>query len=195
MYLSESQSGWVKVEVPPDTEAGARNPSLLIRTVFPLTWTSPGDDWLTGRATKYDIRYSKIPISTSSWELATKLATKKIPQSAGATENLRVIGLPAGERFYFALKSADECMNWSAISNIKNDTSVTEVAICGDADANGLLSISDAAALGAYIFAEGPAPVPLLVADMDGNSLISISDVVYFINFVFFSGPAPRCTE
>ncbi len=178
-----------------NTSIYARNPSQLIRTVFPLTWTSPGDDGLTGQATKYDIRYSRIPISTSSWELATKLTTKTVPQPAGATQHLRVIGLPAGERFYFALKSADECMNWSAISNIKSDSAVTEVAICGDADANGMLTISDASALGAYIFAEGPAPIPLLVADMDGNGIISISDVVYFINYVFFSGPSPRCSE
>lgn len=63
--------------------------------------------------------------------------------------------------------------------------------ICGDADGNAIVNISDAVYLIAYIFGGGPAPVPLLAGDADCNSIVNISDAVYLIAYIFGGGPAP----
>ena len=63
--------------------------------------------------------------------------------------------------------------------------------LCGDADANEIISISDAVFLVNYIFTGGPAPVPLEAGDADQNGLVTISDAVRLISFIFAGGPAP----
>ena len=65
----------------------------------------------------------------------------------------------------------------------------------GDADGNGLQSISDAVYLINYYFAGGPSPHSCLaLGDADGNGILTISDAVYLINYIFSGGPAPMCT-
>jgi hypothetical protein len=66
--------------------------------------------------------------------------------------------------------------------------------ICGDADGNTIVNISDAVYLIAYIFGGGPAPDPLLSGDADCNEIVNISDTVYLIAYIFGGGPAP-CAE
>ncbi len=63
--------------------------------------------------------------------------------------------------------------------------------LCGDADADELISISDAVYLINYIFTGGPAPVPLESGDADQSGIVTISDAVYLINHIFAGGPAP----
>ncbi|MGB5107522.1 MAG: dockerin type I domain-containing protein [Candidatus Zixiibacteriota bacterium] len=63
--------------------------------------------------------------------------------------------------------------------------------LCGDADGNDIVTISDAVYLINYIFSGGPAPSPLLSADADCNGIVTISDAVYLINYIFAGGPAP----
>ena len=67
------------------------------------------------------------------------------------------------------------------------------VGVDGDADGNGIITISDAVYLINYIFAGGPAPSPLSKGDADCNGIITISDAVYLINYIFAGGPAPNC--
>ncbi len=62
---------------------------------------------------------------------------------------------------------------------------------CGDADNSGAVTISDAVYLINYIFAGGPAPIPLGTGDADCSGNISISDAVYLIAHIFAGGPAP----
>lgn len=65
----------------------------------------------------------------------------------------------------------------------------------GDADGNGLQSISDAVYLINYYFAGGPSPHSCFaLGDADGNGILTISDAVYLINYIFSGGPAPMCT-
>ncbi len=63
--------------------------------------------------------------------------------------------------------------------------------ICGDADNNHFVTISDAVYLIQYIFAGGQKPVVPYLGDADGNGIVTISDVVYLINYIFGGGPAP----
>ncbi len=63
--------------------------------------------------------------------------------------------------------------------------------VCGDADGNGIITISDAVFLITYIFGGGPAPDPIVAGDTDCNGIVTISDAVYLITFIFGGGPAP----
>ena len=65
--------------------------------------------------------------------------------------------------------------------------------MCGDADGNGIFTISDAVYLINFIFAGGPSPIPICHADADGNAIATISDAVFLINYIFAGGPAPHC--
>ncbi len=82
----------------------------------------------------------------------------------------------------------------SSIYPAVTDGTVTIVDVqyvCGDADGNGIINISDAVFLISYIFGGGPAPDPLCVGDCDGNGIVNISDAVYLIAYIFGGGPAP----
>lgn len=66
--------------------------------------------------------------------------------------------------------------------------------VCGDADGNSAVTISDAVFLINYIFGGGPAPMPLLAGDADCSGAVTISDAVTLINYIFSGGPAP-CSD
>ncbi len=83
-----------------------------------LTWTAPGDDSLTGTATAYDLRYFTIPISSTNFFSAFRVATEPIPLAAGKTQSFTVTGLNPGGWYYFAIRTIDDAGNWSAVSNV-----------------------------------------------------------------------------
>lgn len=67
----------------------------------------------------------------------------------------------------------------------------SQALVCGDADGNGLVNISDAVYLVSYIFGSGQAPSPLERADCDCSGIVNIADAVYLIAFIFGGGVAP----
>jgi hypothetical protein len=67
----------------------------------------------------------------------------------------------------------------------------TSTYVCGDADGNTIVNISDAVFLISYIFGGGSAPDPLLSGDADCNGIVNISDAVYLIAYIFGGGAAP----
>ena len=83
-----------------------------------LTWTAPGDDGQNGVASQYDLRYLTSSISETNFALSTQVSGEPAPALAGTTQTVTVGGLNYGTTYYFALKTADERGNWSAISNI-----------------------------------------------------------------------------
>jgi hypothetical protein len=62
---------------------------------------------------------------------------------------------------------------------------------CGDANSDGIVDISDAVYLIAYIFSGGPAPNPLTTGDANCDGMVDISDAVYLIAYIFSGGLAP----
>ncbi len=64
-------------------------------------------------------------------------------------------------------------------------------AVCGDANGDGGVDISDAVYLIAYIFSGGPAPSPYSTGEVNCDGSIDISDAVYLISYIFSGGPAP----
>jgi pimeloyl-ACP methyl ester carboxylesterase len=63
--------------------------------------------------------------------------------------------------------------------------------LCGDANGDDAVDISDAVSLIAYIFSGGPAPNPLASGDANSDGAVDISDVVYLITYIFSGGLAP----
>jgi hypothetical protein len=63
--------------------------------------------------------------------------------------------------------------------------------VCGDADGNGIVNVSDAVSLISYIFGGGPPPEPLAAGDLNCDGIVNVSDVVYAIAYIFGGGSAP----
>lgn len=66
--------------------------------------------------------------------------------------------------------------------------------LCGDANGDNNLNLSDVIFLANYLLKGGPTP-ELLASDVDGNQQINLADVIYLANYLFKSGPAPTCPE
>lgn len=91
-------------------------------TSITLTWTAPGDDGMTGRATEYDIRQSTS--SGTGWDTMSQVIGVPAPKEAGQSESYEVTGLTPGTQYYFCLKSCDEG-NWSGVSNLTSGMTET----------------------------------------------------------------------
>jgi hypothetical protein len=68
---------------------------------------------------------------------------------------------------------------------------VAAAYLCGDADGNEIVNISDAVALISFIFGGASAPDPLEAGDADCNQIVNISDAVYLIGYIFGGGAEP----
>lgn len=91
-----------------------------------VTWTSPGDDGSVGTAAQYDLRYYTSTITDANWSSATKVTGVHAPLVAGTKDSVTITGLTSNTTYYFAIKSADEAGNWSALSNIATHTTLQE---------------------------------------------------------------------
>jgi hypothetical protein len=83
-----------------------------------LTWTTPGDDSLTGTAAQFDVRYSTSQITGANFASATRFQGTPTPTASGSRQSVTVTGLNPSTQYYFAIKTADEVPNWSGLSNV-----------------------------------------------------------------------------
>ncbi|MDH4158016.1 MAG: S8 family serine peptidase, partial [candidate division Zixibacteria bacterium] len=67
--------------------------------------------------------------------------------------------------------------------------------VCGDANANGAVNISDVSYLVAFLFGipTGPPPIPFVAGDQNGDGKVNVSDVSYLVAYLFASGSPPNC--
>ncbi|HUW85235.1 MAG TPA: DNRLRE domain-containing protein, partial [Phycisphaerae bacterium] len=119
-------------DLAPDTIAPAAITDLAAATgsqsaSVDLTWTAPGDDGTSGTATSYDVRYSTATITEGNWDSATPVSGAPAPQSAGSPESFTATNLPTGQTLYFAIKTSDEMLNESDLSNVASADSVLGV--------------------------------------------------------------------
>jgi hypothetical protein len=63
--------------------------------------------------------------------------------------------------------------------------------VCGDANGDTSINISDAVFLIQFIFNHGAPPQPLDAGDATCDGPVNISDAVYLITYIFGSGPSP----
>jgi phosphodiesterase/alkaline phosphatase D-like protein len=87
-----------------------------------LSWTTPGDDSLTGTASQFDIRYSTSAITAANFASATRWTGAPVPAAPGTHQSTVVTGLSPATTYYFAMKTADEVPNWSGLSNVVTKT-------------------------------------------------------------------------
>ncbi len=88
-----------------------------------LTWTTPGDDSLSGTASQFDIRYSTTPITLANFSAATRWSTGvPTPAASGTSQTVIVTGLQPTTTYYFAIKTGDEVPNWANVSNVVSKT-------------------------------------------------------------------------
>ncbi|MBI5170833.1 MAG: S8 family serine peptidase [Candidatus Eisenbacteria bacterium] len=102
------------------SDLAATNPGS---TTMGLTWTATGDDAGTGRASRYDIRWSTSPITPANFAAANPV-TGPDPLVAGSAESFEVTGLAYNTLYYFALKAADEFGNTGEMSNLASGTTL-----------------------------------------------------------------------
>jgi len=100
-----------------------------------LQWTAPGDDSLSGTAARYDLRYSLFPINDRNFSYANGAIGVPLPAPPGTRQKFTVYGLLPGLRYYFALKTCDEKLNWSPLSNV---VAYAELTAGVDPDAPGV---------------------------------------------------------
>lgn len=63
--------------------------------------------------------------------------------------------------------------------------------VCGDANGDAAVDISDVVYLISFIFSGGSAPNPLTAGDANCDEAVDISDAVYIIGYIFSGGPQP----
>ena len=116
-----------------------------------LTWTTPGDDSLTGTASQFDLRFSLSPITASNFGTATRFLGTPAPTAPGTTQSVQVTGLSPATTYYFAIKTGDDVPNWSLISNVVSKTTlaapdtirpyaIANVSVTSVTDSSALLS-------------------------------------------------------
>ncbi len=201
-YLTEDQRYWWRVKASDYYEESAYsaiwsfwlNSENIAPTPFELrsppdgltpalTTTTPILQWTRSRdfdpfdSVRYELHIALYP----NFSFATIIE--------GITDTSFQISEPLswGTNYWWKVKATDLStgVTWS------DQVFSFRVMKIGDPDGNGQISISDAVFLINYIFAGGPAPVPLLSGDADCSGAISISDAVYLINYIFAAGPAP----
>jgi hypothetical protein len=96
--------------------------------------------------------------------------------------------VPSGLEDLYFLKATAEASD--GVFNYYSDAET----ICGDANSDGMVNVSDAVHIINYVFAGGSEPIWPQSADVNCDSITNVSDAVYLINFVFTGGPDPCST-
>jgi hypothetical protein len=95
-----------------------------------VRFTAPADRG-GGRVVRYQVKAAELPIAPyddwdyardtgkrRNWWRAVNCRGEPRPSKPGAEEHFVVTGLPAGETFYFAVRSCDDSENLSPMSNV-----------------------------------------------------------------------------
>jgi hypothetical protein len=84
-----------------------------------LRWLAAGDDPTSGIAAKYEIRH-QCREQVDPWWASAEFDLEVSSRAAywGLFETVTISGLIPMERYYFAVRAADEVPNWSGMSNV-----------------------------------------------------------------------------
>lgn len=96
------------------------------QTSLTLSWTAPGNDGCLGQAWRYSIKYYQSEITEENWESANGCPDPPMPLEYGETETFEVTGLSPDVTYYFVIKSYDEELNWSELSNNATGTTLPD---------------------------------------------------------------------
>jgi hypothetical protein len=103
-----------------------------------LSWTVPGEEGVTGKPTRYDVRYAGSPLTEANWDAATQVQGEPVPGDFGDQQSFTISGLNPGATYYIAIKTVDEVGHTSHLSNVASGTTATSgnhapvLALIGD---------------------------------------------------------------
>jgi hypothetical protein len=98
-----------------------------------VAFTAPGDDGMTGRARKYEIRYlAGADITAENFDSATLVSTVVVPAAAGVTQSFGIDGLLAETDYSVGIRAVDDCRNTGELAVL---SFVTEQRNVGQVDA------------------------------------------------------------
>lgn len=85
-----------------------------------VSWQAPADDdaiSISGRVKSYDIRRNWGPINEANWASSTQATGEPPPLAPGEWETAQVSGLAPCTVYYFAVKSTDDNLQFSALGD------------------------------------------------------------------------------
>ncbi len=139
-----SVATWLKVDrlrgrdscdaVAPATVSNLSGCCDAVEHTITVIWTAPADDALlaaSGAATAYDLRMSSLPINTENDFYQAGPVTTGPPQVVGSAEEVTLSNAPPGSTYYFRLKTGDDNLGWSAMSNLIS-VYCNPQGLCGD---------------------------------------------------------------
>jgi hypothetical protein len=92
-----------------------------------LSWTSPGDDDVSGTATEYDIRFAQVELSEANWENAQSVQAIPSPSVSGTLESIVIGDLYSTQHYFIGIKTIDDRNNSSDISNVVDTITVDNI--------------------------------------------------------------------
>jgi len=166
-----------------------------------VRWTAPGDDGNSGRAYRYDIRFSTAPITAANWNQASRATAMPLPTTPGLLQTCTIDNLVPSTKYYFRMKTADEKYNWSGLSNEFSMTTCGGVCLDHpgnvDCSPDNQVDISDLTSLIEYLYiSTDPMCICLAEANIDADPLnnIDISDLTRLTDYLYISGlPISPC--
>ena len=163
-----------------------------------LHWTAPGDDGRIGRASQYDLRYSTSPITDANWSLAARVDGLSRPLPYGNREMVTVSGLLSSTDYYFAVKAADEQLNWSPMSNLFMRTTCGGcIGITGNINgsSDNRVDLVDLTLLVQYLTGNYGTQVCFEEANVDGSSdgLVTLTDLSLLTAYLTGITSLPNC--
>ncbi len=87
------------------------------------------------------------------------------------------------------IDSAD-VSDWE-MRDIASQVGVIGEPICGDANSDGSVNVSDVIYIANYVFIGGNPPFPLETGNLNCDGAVNISDAVWLINYIFMEGNDP----
>lgn len=105
------------------------------------------------------------------------------------------VGKESGDVRDSALFYIDQVQRHVLVNSINSSSYSTSMPLCGDANNDGSVTVSDIVFLFNYCFKNGSAPPNPANADVDGASSITVRDVDYLVSYLFKSGPLPNCSR
>ncbi len=100
-----------------------------------------------------------------------------------------ITGLNPGFYIDSIMISSIEAANSPQYVNVSLE--ITQSYICGDANSDGNVNVSDAVYIINYIFIGGNPPDPLEAGEVNCDGNVNVSDAVWIINYIFIGGKAP----
>jgi hypothetical protein len=162
-----------------------------------LSWQPASDAETLPAGLTYNLRIGTSPSGTDIVSGMADPATgyRRVAAMGNAYQDTSwtITDLSVGV-YFWSVQAIDNCFIGSAFAAEHQFVIGEPSYVCGDADANEIVNISDAVYLIAYIFGGGSAPDPYPAGDADCNGIVNISDAVYLIAYIFGGGPAPCAT-